>query len=219
MTEYDGYDECYEPTIADEIFNDAARRLVNALREEAIAQVERLKSENERLVKQNQELYKRLTDAASREREIERRESEIESFAKRARLDAILGDFEAVMYRAGMSFELGPKCDKCDDKMHIAYKTPLGNDAYEDCTCNKSKSVYLPDAMKIHSLRKHKGKPSVIWFRNINEDNAWDSRVAETVYEGQPYSNLKPYDTYFHNEEDCQAYCDWLNDKRTKSTT
>jgi len=138
---YGDYDDYYEPSLADEIFEEAKLRLEQALKEDVKRDVEKSLD-----IVKNQEIRNAVLDDRERkiylkEKELERKFNDLENeFAKKK-----LGEFIAMLqkyleqtyYEVKHYGELKPKCDACDDKRKYEVEMPDGTIRKIDCSCNK----------------------------------------------------------------------------------
>ena len=206
---YEDYELEYEPSLADEIFNEASAKLMDALNGEVKQRLERIADENASLQALNNSLKKQLAEYKQREYELAEGERQLRLAAKKMPLKEFMGQYEVVMYQATMKHEYGPKCDKCDDKRQLYYRTPLGNDATEPCKCAKMFRVYRPQMQVLYSISKRNHK-LLAWYRPYPHEDAFESgKLAEQFYNQDiEFADLDKHKAYFENESDCQAYCD-----------
>ena len=133
-----------------------------------------------------------------------------------------------ILYRVDYRYVYKPKCDKCDENRKIHFSSPSGREYEEDCECAKRYLKYLPKPYYCTEFRvnRHKTKenpyPLMMWFKKYNDySDDYDgytydaSDLCRSIYNGEDFNEIekrKTY-TYFRDEEDCQRYCDWLNNK------
>jgi hypothetical protein len=213
--EEDFYNEPSEFEIAIEQFKAT---LMKSVKDEYVAEMERLRKENEELqdVKRNFEKIK--SDYITKERQLEFERNNIKGEVRRERLGQLMKDCEVVMYRANTEYIKPPKCSKCNEKRKIAYKTPLGKDAYEDCECNKSKTVYCPQEYIRTEFKINGNNNGIAAHYKVTSERNYDwasldsSTYAKTFYTNElKYDDIERYSTFFKSKEECQLYCDWLN--------
>lgn len=196
------------------------KSLMESVKEEFIAELERLKNENNQLteVKNNFALIKQEYKNKERQLEVERRE--LKRKVRNERLSELTKDFQIIMYRANSERVKQPKCSNCDNNRRLYYKTPLGNDAWEYCTCNDSYIVYVPrDYMRVE-FSISDGMKAWYQINNFGERDEYAKYDVNSIHhnsvysEGMDYDEVNKYHTFFKNQEDCQKYCDWLNENR-----
>jgi hypothetical protein len=212
--EEDFYDEPSEFDIAIEHFK---ANLMKSVKEDFISQMERLKKENEELqdVKKDFEQIKR--DFAHKKSELEREYETLKSNVRRERLVDLSKDHKIIMYKAYSKRKYPPKCDKCDINRKIQYVSPLGRKTTEDCLCKEGKSIYSPAEFIRYEYRLNRNNNAVTaWYRQYSENEdgfVYDSSIhADQIYSpDMKFEDLKQYSTFFKTEEECQAYCNYLN--------
>lgn len=219
------YDEdfYYEPSEFDQQIDEFKQSILGAVKDEYKAEMERLRKENHELqeVKTNFEIIKK--DYKNKERKLELERKELGRKMRRERLSALMKDFEVVMYRATSEKAKLPKCELCDEKRKIRYKTPLGKDAYEDCVCSRGKTIYVPEEMHCSEFRIDRDGNSMLMWYKIHQQSDYEyashssSELAKEIYhEGMKYEDIKShYYTYFSTKEQCQNYCDWLTEQES----
>lgn len=208
----------YEPTVADEIFEEYRNKMKDALLESIKTDMDNLKYMNNKLIDENKTLRDKELEVRQKERELESKKSTLERDVKRERLSKLMADFQVVMYRTDYNSELLPKCDKCNNDRKIEFLSPTKKLTYEDCECKKYKKFYQPQEYICTSFKVSRDDGCMwMWYKENHECDydyySYDSSdCAETVYtEGIEYKDLSEYRTYFKTKEDCQRYCDWLN--------
>jgi hypothetical protein len=212
-------DDFYEePSEFDNAMEELKANLMKSVKEEYVSEMERLKAENLELqsVKSNFEQIK--NEYESKKFELERERRDLQSRVRRERLVDLLDDHKAIMFKAFSKRVMPDKCDKCDDYRTVHYTTPLGRKASEKCTCGAGKEVYYPNEFIRYEFRMNRDKNITAWYRqyNNNEDGfvSDHSIHADTIYSSDmKFEDLSQYSTFFKNEEECQAYCDYLNTK------
>lgn len=213
--EEDFYDEPSEFEIAIEMFK---ANLMKSVKDQFLSEMEALRKENESLqdVKRNFESIK--NEYKLKERQLEFERNNIKSEVRKERLGQLMKDCEVVMYKADTNYIKPAKCNKCNAQRKIAYKTPSGKDAYEDCECNKSKTVYCPQEYIRTEFKINGNNNGIAAHYKVTSERNYDwasldsSTFARTFYTSSlKYEDLERYSTFFKSKEECQAYCDWLN--------
>lgn len=212
----------HEPSEFEMKMDELKRSLLDSVREEYVTEMDLLRKENEELqeVKKNMEQIKREYSDKKQELNFERQK--LLSVLRRERLSALFKDSENIMFKPTSTGTKLPKCEKCNSKRQITYKTPLGKDAYEMCDCNKSKYEYQPSEYIAIEMRIDRNKTGMTAFYKLkpqsNDDDDYlsyqSSTLLEVIYnEGMKYEDLTKSRTFFRTEEECQKYCDYLNSK------
>lgn len=212
--EDDFYNETHE---FDSLINDFKTSLLKKVKDDYVAEMEKLRQENRNLQHVKDKFEEIKKEYRQKERDLELKEKNMERTVRNERLSSLMKDFQIIMYRPSSATVKNPKCDKCDSNRRIKYKTPLGKEAYESCTCNKGKLVYSPKEHMASEFKIHRDKHrmSVYYKSSAERDGDYashDSVFAETIWNSDmKYENLSYYRTFFKTPEECQGYCDYLN--------
>jgi len=220
---YDYYDEesYYEPTPADEIFIKYLNEMKNALTKSAKYQIEKIKLENKELKDQNKYLQEKVNEIGQKEKDLEIQKSNLERKVRNERLSKLMKDFEVVMYRPDRTSVKLPKCDKCNENRRIKFTSPLGKTMDESCTCDVSKPVYNVEEYICTEFRINSNNDSMLMWYKMKQSDDYDyasyrsggSDLVKSIYQdGMNFKDLDRCDTYFKSKDDCQKYCDWLNE-------
>lgn len=218
---YDFGDEFYNEPSEFDIQMDAFKEtLLNAVKDEYKAEMERLRKENSELqeVKQNFDQIKREYNQKTVELDMAKRN--LKNEVRRERLLDLMGDFKVELYRAQSYFMSGPKCDKCDEARKIHYKSPLGKPMVEECDCKDNITYYKPKLFVCSSFELRNGD-FIAWYEPYREtdgmrlESIGSTTVPKFIYKGEDFESIKEthYYVYFRTQEECQAYCDWLTAK------
>lgn len=221
---YDFYDDYFESDEFEEKIEELKESLRESVKDEIKEELERLRKENQELkeVRDNWEEIKEKY--RNKERELQRKMLTVEQEAKKARLNEL---FEAsgmcmVLYRTDHKYVREPKCDKCDESRIIHFKSPSGRSLSEICECNKTFVKHIPREYSLVKFSVNKSsfgdkRPLRMYFvpsNTGNEFSCYDSKV-EYIYNGEPFEEITINETslFFKTEEECQAYCNYLNKK------
>lgn len=230
MSYYDYEDYYDEPSEFEKQIEEFKYSLYEVVKQEHVNTLKRLEKENQELqeIKKN---WKALEDEyKSKIRELENEKSKLKLNAKKMRLEELFeGEFNTILYKPDYKVVSGKKCGKCDDKRQIKFRSPSGKELKEDCECAKIYKKYevkprYCSEFRVNNYRKNGEMPLLMWYKKYNDYSddydgySYDSSDLvrkiyspemdfETVFEDFGYG------MYFKNEEDCQRYCDWLNDK------
>lgn len=230
--DYDDYwSEPSEFEMQIEEFKDALR---NEVKDEIKKKIESLENEVASLKEFRDEKNKFINEYEAKIREAKREADETKREAKKseekwkeARLHQLLGDYLTVGWIVGYTTEYGEKCDKCDDNRYIHFTSPQGKEYKEECQCAKRHYKYFPKEVtlsKIYVRKKNfrwndKGETDFYnryyTVQDDNDDDYYRYECANHVYTSSDidYEKVNSYDAVFLNEEDCQKYCDWRNEK------
>jgi hypothetical protein len=230
MSYYDYEDYYGEPSKFEQQIEEFKDSLFNAVKQEHKDKMDQLIKENQELqeVKKNWKAVE--SEYKSKIRELENEKSKLELNAKRMRLDELFeGEFNTILYSPDDIFVYASKCDKCDDNRKVKFLSPSGKEMEEDCECGKAYRKYITHSYYCTEFRvnrrKEKGEmPLLMWYKKYSDYSSdydgytYDSsNLVKKIYspdlDFETIYNDYKYSIYFKNEEDCQKYCDWLNDK------
>lgn len=225
MYEYPDYEDFYEPSEFDMQVEEFKNILRQSVSKDWVDKMNTLEKENAELqeVKKNFETIKK--DYKNKKIECKEKAEEAiknaEYNARNSRLKELMQDLQCVYFKVSDTYKYGKKCDKCDNKRRVHYKTPSGKNATEICECAKEFRILIPQKMVIYELSLRDNGNISAWFipkRNSSGDNYYiqtdcftDKIVVEddediTKLETEEGNNL-----YFRTLEKCQEYCDWYN--------
>lgn len=236
--EYDtGY---YEPSDADIFFDEVKDKFREYLKDDIKYELDRLSRENEELREKNDKLRDENNKLNSEKRNAEwSRESirkEVEDdFYSKAIDELFESRIENVdVWFADMAYHQKPKCEYCDDDRVRVYVYPDGYEMKQTCSCNRLDSCYEPNLATLKTLR-YVVKPSR--YRSERKYYMSDSKayIPNDRYRDYGYEEFKILhivDIFdddvldlrndlgfgekigFKTKEECQKYCDWLNEQR-----
>lgn len=236
---YWDYDEpAWEPSEADELFDEIKSKLINAAKDS-------IKSNMEYLKDQNEYLSKRVTELESKEREVAQREEtvkykeynlrrEVEREFYKIAIEDLFKDAleESALWFADNKPHEKPKCDKCNADREWVLTWPDGTTTKKRCECANPDYWYEPQETWIQTLKykvKDSNYPSERYYRL---DKSYQNTTDRYRYEDYSYNDFgiqfvydefcddvlekREYLNYgkkigFKSKEECQKYCDWLN--------
>ena len=190
MWEEDDYYDYSEFNMQIEQFKESIR---NSVKEEITETIENLKAElaTYKDLKENWEAKNKELD--DKIREYETAKWQLEQDIRKELKQQTLVDLMGETYNAwGIDYTtecLIPKCDKCDDKRKIHFKSPSGKDLTEDCSCNIQGRVYfvVPAELKKVVSHKYEGRPSSNYneilysYKAIKKTCYYDKEVEQTL--------------------------------------
>lgn len=216
---YGDYDNYYEPTLADEIFDEAKEKLEEALKaeiEERIQRAENILKEHGRI---SSELNRKKRKLESQERELERKFNELENDFKKEKLDKFIKDLQGYLgqdyYKLKQTSTRNPKCSSCNNERKYEVKMPDGTMKKIDCSCNKVIYSYAVEELPIFSMTIRKeNKEVVIYLKYVD----WDERL-EIIPPKEIYNKFEDiankddsYGVFYTNKEEAQKHVDYLNE-------
>ena len=241
MSYWDYEEPIWEPSEADELFDELKSKLVDAAKASLKNDMEFLKSRNEYLEKRNKELEDKAQEVSRKESDLEykaqnlRREVERE-FYKTA-IDDLFKDAikQSQLWFADNKPHEKPKCDKCNADRKWVLTWPDGTTTSKQCTCSQPDYWYEPEETWINVLKykvKDSNYPSERYYR-LNKSyqstgtNSYDysfvdfeiqfvyDKFGDDTIEKREQLNYGKY-IGFTSKEECQKYCDWLNKRKNK---
>lgn len=230
MSYYDYEDYYGEPSEFEQQIDEFKDSLFNAVKQEHKDKMDKLEKENNELqeVKEN---WKSLeNEYKSKILELKNEKSKLELNAKRMRLEELFeGEFNTILYSPSDIYVYVNKCDKCDDNRKVKFISPSGKELEENCECGKAYRKYTThpyycSEFRVNRNRKVEEMPLLMWYKKYKDyDSDYDgytydnSDLVRKIYsqdmDFETIFNDYKYSIYFRNEEDCEKYCDWLNDK------
>ena len=228
---YDADDYFAEPNEFEEQIEEFKQSLKDSVKDEIKERITSLEGQLAELKKFRDErnAFVREYEAKVREAQKEARDAKIhakvaEDKWKKARLHELLGEYLTVGWKVGSSFEIGEKCDKCDDNRRIHFLSPSGKKLSEECACAKRYYRYFPKEAKLAKMwvrtkNFHSGINNDLYNRyyEVTENFDGDCDVYQetsTVYTSDfKCEDVNSYRAVFMKKEDCQRYCDWKNQK------
>lgn len=237
---FDFYEPDYhEPSTGELVYEEVRQLLLKAVKQEYIDEMERLRKENEELRPYRDQKQAFENKIQQLEWQYDHKVHQAEENAKKMLMEDLLGENKLTCWRPKHKFIEQPKCDKCDDDRKIHFKSPLGKDMTENCSCSVKSSVYEPE--ETYLLRftiKHKCKAgnhdsnfcsdrpiyryyAPRLFRDTKDETEFifDYECEKGCYrptDTDDFEKLNEYNAVFSDYDRCKAYCDYLTEKRSK---
>ena len=137
----------------------------------------------------------------------------------------LLGDYLFIGWKIGCTHELREKCDKCDENRKIHFTSPQGKPYSEDCKCATRYYSYFPKEATLSKF--YVRKKDFRWddkgetdfynrYYTVTDNDEYDRYEATNeVYtsSGIDFADVNKHRAVFLRQEDCQKYCDWLNER------
>lgn len=207
----DFYTEPCEFDVEIESFKEA---LSKAIQQKFLDEMDELREENTSLreFRDNKARYERELRAIKDEYQRKMQDAERQAHSKK--LKDLLSTFAVVGYRAKPEYKKRPKCGQCDDNRKIHFVSPMGRKMTEDCSCAKSICTYSPKEVRL--LKFYAGKEISDTYFEQTEDRDYDIySLNAQIYDKnrKPFEDINYYSTVFLQEDDCQQFCDWLNER------
>jgi hypothetical protein len=146
----------------------------------------------------------------------------MESDTKEKGLLELFKDRKMIMYKARREFVKLPKCDLCNEWRQIRFLSPLGKNMSERCNCDGDKSFYIPETYACFEFAIDTyTRKLLMWYKLIEKTDHFvygDTHLVKEPYNPSiKYEDIEEYyNMFFNSEEECQKYCDWLNEQEEK---
>ena len=192
--------------------------LRGSVREEIAGRIERLTGENAALKGRLRGLDAAEREAAQAKAKYEREFSGAKSEAVRAvrkeELGKLLDAIDERLYRVERVYTERPKCDLCDERRQIAYKTPRGRDVTESCVCSETDMRWEATEVVAHEVSRRDGALMVWWVstRSWGDDDQLSPTVLKRAADSPVTDVLKQPGNYsFSDRASAQALAEKLN--------
>lgn len=216
---YGDYDDYYEPSLADEIFEEAKTKLEQAVKAEIKDKIQEAEKVLAGQDKRNSEIGKKELALYWREKELESKFRDIENeFAKKklGELMAMLQKYLGQTYYQVDSFgEYAPKCDACNDKRMLDITLPDGSTRAIECSCKKRIYRYRVEEKEMLELHIEKdGRRQEVWL--VYQEGSNETNSLYTISINEKFEDLKnknsSYKVFYTNKEEAQKHADYLNE-------
>lgn len=158
--------------------------------------------------------------------QLDQTKKSIEERAARMRVSDVLLTLKKETWVPCFKWEyVKKKCDKCDDSRTLRFKSPLGKELSERCSCSVQIPVHFPSQAFLVEIDNHdfyKNMESELpstklkYISYFDIENCSDENYHFKycmLYNGEDFDTLSSSSTYFRDRKDCERYCKWLNDK------
>lgn len=240
MSYWDYEEPIWEPSEADELFDEIKSKLVDAAKNSLKTDMESLKSRNEYLEKRNKELEDKAWEVSQKERDLAYKAQNLRREVEREFYKTAIDDlFKDVLEKSQLWFADNkphekPKCDKCNADRKWVLTWPDGTTTSKQCACAQPDYWHEPEETWIDVL-KYKIKDSNYQSdRYYRLDKSYQSTGSNrwSDYSSADFGIQFVYDKFcddviekreqlsygkrigFTSKGECQKYCDWLNKQR-----
>ena len=241
MYDYDCYNDehYYEPSIADEILLEFQQKMKNALLENVKLDIQNTKEENARLKEENKKQKQRENDISNKERDLKYKEENLKREVTNEFYQSNIGDTlkqyieESEIWFADVERYQNEKCNLCDEERKLVAEYPNGKIIKTNCDCAKILSKYVPGLSEIKLIKFSKRDSrysserkfylsrsySPIPSRRSDYDDYQEFKIYHVINEfDESIIKLHKNKEYserlgFRSKEECQKYCNWLNNK------
>jgi len=224
--EYEDYEEYYEPTLADEIMNDAMNKFKTALVKEKLVAAENLTVWEASLSKREQTLVdnknilrKKEFDIKSKERSLDSDKNSLERNFYKTKLKDISEEMKKRyfenLYSISYKYTKVDKCIRCDDHRRVKATRPDRTKVEVSCSCDiTTKEAYIQEivCVSIRFTRSEKGFTFHFKYDHNNYED-FQSVDSESVFESVESMSKEEleksyYSIYFTTEVEAQKYID-----------
>lgn len=235
---YDEEPYYYEPSVADEILMEFQQKMKETLLESVKLDIETIKNENIKLKEENEKYKQRERDITNKENELRYKENNLKTEVAKEFYKNNIGDTlkqyieDCEVWFADVDRYQNNKCNLCNENRELIAKFPNGKTTKTECTCAKYLSKYVPAISTINLIKFYKRDSRYSSERRFYltrsyspPDNNYDDysyqefkiyHIVDEFNEGiiELHENKKYGEKLgFRNIEECQKYCDWLNNK------
>lgn len=219
---YDG-EFYHEPTEFEEHIDSFKESLLNSVQDKYKSEMKRLRKENAELQVVKHEFEKIKSEYRQKELELEFEKKNMLRKVRGERLSTLMEDVSMDMYAVDCEFVKGDKCQNCDGNRRIHFRSPQGNAVSEACLCNKSKRVFSPTlavcyAFKLQNWGDCDGMVLRYQLQADKTEDIMELTGRKIGYvtsktKAADFEKMDIFDSIFKTIEECQVYCDWLNEQ------
>lgn len=222
----DFFDEdCYPVYLRSEELKPLVETLKKCIRAEYRNRVEFLEDENRKLSEFRAEYDTYQTALADLERKFNKN---METLKKKSFKRFVKDFFEdGYIVTNEYVYDMFDKCDRCNDQRYIEFTSPTGKHLTESCPCRQCVCQYKPTKIGTYEVMDHYGN-GVRIFTDTSSDGDRVELTDHTYYSGEDFNELIQLETkigtsysgrktakfmhiIFKSEEECQAFCDFIN--------
>lgn len=211
-----------EPSEFNEQADEFKKSLRASVKEEILAEMDRLRKENEKLMDirdhWNEKVRELENEYEAKMREIEKKLREAERIAdsaKRMALFDLIRSYPDRAYTVKVKYVQRPKCDKCNERRELPYVTPRGFTRYERCECGESKPVYFVKAIPLVEIACYRNGESCAKYLYNDEADAECLRFVSVFFDSTPFDQIDMHQNtpIFRSEDLAKQYVEWLNNQ------
>lgn len=213
------YDDYYEPSEYDEQVEEFKNTLRESVKAETRDELTKLRSENSEMRATLKNLDKLTLEAEIAKH---RYESEVESAKRSALVDVrresaaeLLKVLSEPSWRVNVTWEYGPKCEKCDEDRYLRYQTPRGKAESERCECAEEllKRYFIEELVAWSAA--HRDRQLIVWHTGVGrlgDEAQWHTSTTKNPAGVSFESRCEDYSEYgYVSKEDAQEVADALN--------
>ena len=243
--DYDDYEDYYEPSEVDQLVEEFKDKVREHLLPNIQEEIERLNKENNDLKNKNEEYRKRESEIRNKEIDLKYKAENLKREVEREFYQSNIGDTlkdyieNAKVWFADNKMFHQEKCSLCNDKRKLIANFPNGKTTETNCDCASLVHKYIPETSELtvikfgkrdseyQSKREFYLSKTYTPSKNSRYSNDYsynEFRIYQIADEFSDNTKVlhedKKYNTEigFRTKEECQKYCDWLNEKNLKSS-
>ena len=215
--------------------------LWESVKDEVKTEIKKTNEENIKLKKENEKFKKREKDLSAKERDLKYKEDNIKREVEKEFYSTNIGDVlkefveNCELWFADEQYYQGEKCNLCNPNRELIAKFKNGKTTKTECECAKKIRRFSP-ALTYETVIKFSKKDSryqsdrIFYFSRSYEPSK-DSSYYDRDYSYSEFKIGYIVDEFndkvielreglrygeklgFRSKEECQKYCDWLNEK------
>lgn len=200
-----------EPSEFNEQVDEFKKSLRASVKEEILAEMDRLRKENEKLMDIRDHWNEKVRELEKNLHEAER----IADSAKRMALFDLIRSYPDRAYTVKVKYVQRPKCDKCNERRELPYVTPRGFTRYEICECRENKPVYFVKAIPLVEIACYRSGESCAKYLYNDEADAECLRFVSVFFDSTPFDKIDMHQNtpIFRSEDRAKQYVEWLNNR------
>lgn len=220
---YENYEDCkYEPSAADEVFEEAKEKLKSLLNERIKSEIEELRNRVKYLEDANKAYARKEVLIKTKEQVLQRKEMDLEKEFIKGKFSNLLEPIFGIdqVYCVAYEHLLFPKCDKCNEDRKIQFSNAYGDSTLLNCECNKRYAHYSPKKLEIKSIDVYKSNyiygdlefRAKFFFEPKNSDDKYcEIQIPKIIkeFDEELLKDTAYYIPYFSSEEECQKFCEY----------
>lgn len=239
---YDDEELYFEPSQTDEILIEYQTKMKEILLDNIKSEIENIKNENARLKEENKKLKDKQNEIDRKERDLKYKEDILKREVEKEFYDSNIGETlkryieDCELWFADPTRYQKEKCNLCDKNRKLVARYPNGKKIASDCDCAKFYTKYKPCKTEEQVIKFYKKNSNYSSERRFYFAKSYTPSKNSSYYD-DAYSEFKIkhiIDEFndgikeiykdlhygeklgFRNIDECQKFCDWLNENIEK---
>jgi len=239
MYDFEDYERYCEPSEIDQLVEEFRNKCREFILPNIKDEIIEINKENLDLKIKNEEYKKRENQIINKEKDLKRKEDnlkrEVENEFYETNIGKLLAQYieESEVWFAEKTGFAQYKCLLCNDKRKLVAKFPNGEETIKDCACNKLNYKYIPKIATLNLIKfsrknsKYQSERKFYLSKTYSPGKSHDYddfdyrefRIQHIINEfteetKELYGELNYGEKLgYIAKEQCQIYCDWINDK------